>query len=181
MIRRRTHKRPAIRWVLTSAAGLVLMVLIGLFVWPTPYTFGQVAIGGSVYRVRVHRVSGAAEMFRTWGWEQIDATATAAATLADLPEEHLALLSGTPRIEWGSLQYDIHNQSPWTVWELTTVLTVRNGFGSVVRTREYTLRNSTSSVRCGPDATATFFARLGFMLQPDETWTARVVGARGTR
>jgi hypothetical protein len=180
MARRKPRRRPLLRRYLIAVAVSLLVLLGATFVWPTPYAYAQVAIGDSFYNVRVHRLSGVTEIGRTWGWEKIDGLARAATPLAELPAEQLAQLAGTPRIEWGSLQYDLHNRTPWTVWELTAELTVRNRFGTVLRTRTYTLRNSTSSVRCSPGATATFFARLGFNLESGQTWGARVLCARGT-
>jgi hypothetical protein len=178
--RRRRRRRRALHRLLVGLTAPIVLLLAAFFIWPTPYAYRQVALGESLYNVRISRMSGSTQMLRTWGWENADAVNLAAVTLDDLPQEQMALLDGTPTIDWGSLQYEIHNRSPFTLWELTAVLTVRDSFGSVARTQTYTLRNSTSSVRCSPGATAIFFARLGFNLRPGETWTAHVLRARGT-
>jgi hypothetical protein len=178
---RSRRRRRILRRLCLSLAPPALLLLVAAFVWPTPYAYHKVALGDSLYSVRTHRLSGATEMLRTWGWEKTDGLDLAAISLSDLPEEQMTLLEGTPCIDWGALQYEIHNRSSWTLWEMTAVLTVRDSFGSVARRRTYTLTNSTSSVRCSPGATSIFFARLGFNLRPGETWTARVLSARGTQ
>jgi hypothetical protein len=172
---------PTLRRTLTGFLVLAGIILISLFIWPTPYRYEQLAVGSGVYAARIHRISGQMQMLRSGGWELLEGGNGTLSTLQEIPAEALDALDGWPRIEWGSLHYDITNGSTWTIWELTVVLTVKNERGGVAAQREYRLQNSTSSVRCGPGAAATFLTRLDLHLQDGQTWTAHVASARGTR
>jgi len=56
-----------LHWVLFAALG----ILLALF-WLTPYTYHQ----NAGILVRIHRVTGKAEMLHSGGWEQIGAEGT---------------------------------------------------------------------------------------------------------
>jgi hypothetical protein len=174
-------QHPVRRGVLIALAFLVMVILLTVFIWPTPFAYEEVMVGSAAYNVRIHRFTGRMEMRRTWGWEKIDFPGDDALALTSVDTGALEVTRGYPRIEWGSLQYEITNRSRHTVWEITADLTVTNADGTTAFTREYHLQNAVGSVRCDPGTTALFYARLGFHLKEGQNWKVYMTGARGSR
>lgn len=55
-----------------TLAVLLLLGLFAFYVWPTMYRYDHMGRGsGYTYPVRIHRVSGKAEMLTPYGWHEV--------------------------------------------------------------------------------------------------------------
>lgn len=59
---------------------LLLLALFAAFVWPTPWRFDHMTVDGNVVPVRIHRVTGSADMLLPdEGWVPVEAPADGSA------------------------------------------------------------------------------------------------------
>jgi len=57
------------------AALALAALLCAAFVWPTPYRYDHFTAGGTSLPVRIHRITGRAEILRLNGWEPLEPAA----------------------------------------------------------------------------------------------------------
>lgn len=56
------------RQKLIAFAGLVILILFGYFIWPTPYRYFVLPSAGSSYLVRLNRLTGRMWVLRDLSW-----------------------------------------------------------------------------------------------------------------
>lgn len=109
----------------TSVQLLLMSGCVGFLalVWPTIYSYDHLDLdsSGQRYPLRIHRISGNAEVFvPTVGWEDAskDPATADSSKLENLPTEEIALIEGTAEIGDSKLQCTLYNGSGWRIQEL---------------------------------------------------------------
>ena len=150
----------------------VVVVLVGLFVWPTHYRYDRMkARTGFETVVRIDRLTGRTEMLRLDGWRIMRGKAEA------LPTHELEGFQGTCKIIAGHLECQIYNGSYWAISELTVRVTVSSPAKTL--TRMYRISKA-SGVADPLTSTKKWSAALGFEWEPEwGSWSWTLVGARG--
>lgn len=180
------------RFVLTIMAALLVLTFL-LAVWPTVWRYDHMNLGGSVYPVRINRLTGRTERLVPSGWSVMGGGTEGKVERLPLPATELAKITGNLKIEPsfhdGYINFHAYNGSAWTVTEITIELTAEPtpprgdlppGFKldeTVVSQRPYKL----SGYALAPFNSGKFIERLLFEPEPGRTWSFRVVGAKGTK
>jgi hypothetical protein len=161
--------------------GIVIVVLLAIFVWPTRYTYDHINIGRNEYPVRINRFTGQAEVLQQNGWRILDKNSSSLnSENEDLPASDISKLSAKPYIPGtGNYLYcDVYNGSDWKVKELIGQFTVFNQDGTVSISRKYQL-GIVYPVR--PYQSDTFITKLDVTINQGQKWELKIIGARGTK
>jgi hypothetical protein len=165
------HKKVAIAFVVILI--LVLVSFSLLFIWPTVYRYDHMNLGGTVLPVKINRLTGKTEVLYPTGWR---VAGTGETGRKDLPASELAKITGNAEITlYGWIHFHPYNGSEWRVEEIQVEVTVREN-DTVVLQRRYNL----SGNALYPFNSGEFIADLGFKLNPGQTWSFRIISAKGT-
>ena len=103
------------------AIGVAILVVLGVFVWPTLYRYDHMKLGDSLYVVRINRLTGRAQIldgFRGWRDAKSSEDTGSRTVSTALPPDELAKLTGHLGISHGFVTAHIYNG---TERELTDV------------------------------------------------------------
>jgi hypothetical protein len=191
----------------TIAASLIL--LFGIFVWPTQYRYDRWKSKDNDLPVRIHRITGRSEFLMLGsGWVPLDANRAATESAQALPVTELTRLqakaSMTPD---GYIECEFYNGTLWTLVDIEVefvvdanwtfiknradwkrVLNSRKEPEGVIEeelrkkaglpiTRRYRLIKASGEPT--PLAVSTWSANLGLRIEEWQSWSWRVVAARG--
>lgn len=157
----------------------IVILLLGIFVWPTRYRYTEMKVGNNVSPVRIDRLTGRTEVLSlSSGWHQLGVNRLDASI--KLPDSELSKLTGKASITDQRIECDIYNGSNWTVSEVTVKITIKNPDGTEDLTREYRLTPQYIG-NCAPLTSRTFDADLGFSLKEKQTFSLNIVSAKGTK
>jgi hypothetical protein len=170
------------------AAGLTLLILFGLLVWPTLYRYDHIDLGlGRSYPVRQNRFNGQTEILFPDGWK--DSREASAPSTFDLTPDQLSKVEVTPKLNgsgpprgWNRVEADVYNGLPdTTVTEITLDLTVVGSNNEpVVTSRRYRLV-SLPEGEARALQTGNYSTSLGFSILPSQSWSYVLVGAKGKK
>jgi hypothetical protein len=180
------------RNVILTGILLVLIVGIFVFVWPTMYRYDHIRGRGFVFPVRVHRITGATEVLYLGGWKKVsngqisDTEDRSPPEVSNkVPADELSRLNGQASIKRGLsrgdyIEADIYNGSSWVIKTVTIRLAFENESKHESFSRDYSLSPaSTFNGEVKPLHAARFSERLGFTLEPGQTWRWNLVAATG--
>jgi hypothetical protein len=156
-----------------------IVIIVGLFVWPTRYRYDHLTEEKNIYPIRIDRLTGRTEIF--YGKWISTEESTPAPQEEDLPPSALDKLSGRASItSYGWINCDIYNGSNWILSEVTVVVTVKKLNGAEILSRKYLLtRESYESGE--PLKSSKFHTGLGFELKKGETFSWGILSAKGRK
>jgi hypothetical protein len=102
-----------------------------------------------------------------------------------LPASELAKVEGTATVALGELTFTLDNRSDWAIFKLAILVTVKNADGTIALTRilsnpDNGLEVSVMPPRMGNGLERLYCnASLGSPLGPGQSWTWKIVAARG--
>jgi hypothetical protein len=125
------------------AVGVAILVALGVFVWPTLYRYDHMKLEGSVYVVRIHRLTGRAQILHGFrGWRDAKASEDKGSKTVSmaLPADQLAKLTGHLAItSYGFIRADIYNGTERALSDVRVRLVIRSASGEKRLDREYNL------------------------------------------
>jgi hypothetical protein len=162
-------KIPPIQFLWVSVGVLVLLVL-GVTVWPTIYRYDHMTDGKTTVPVRIHRLTGEAEFFNGQ-WRR------APRPPSDVPSQVLAQVTGRAGFDRDRFRGTLYNGSDWHIEEVTIRITAKNSWGGVEWVRDFrAFLSSGLSIGLSARSTSTFSIEIGEVAQSVD-W--QVVGAKG--
>ncbi len=170
---------------LIALVGVLLIIgVIGLFVWPTRYRYDRMKVQENDLPVRIDRLTGRTEYLTLTGWMVVGnekGNGKSESDDQDLAGLDLAKIAGTSSItNYGSMQFEAYNGSDQTVTEVTVRVTVYDVHGNQVLERLYRLLPE-FGFGLAPKSSGKFQASLGFTIESGQRWTFSVDSAKGKR
>lgn len=105
--------------------GLCLLLLLGWFVWPTPYRYDVLKRGDNSLPVRINRLTGNAEVLSSQGWTLLGADKTDKSKLKPLSQDELAKLEINLNIDkTGYFKGKIYNGNNFIVKNVVVTVSV---------------------------------------------------------
>lgn len=204
LLRRARAAISAKRGAILVCLGIGIVICFLLTVWPTIYRYDHINTRGSVSPVRVNRLTGKTEILYPIGWQEAAKAPASSPTRdqlsraiwTDLPASQVAKIAGNAEIDPSSGVMTLHayNGSDWHLSEVMIELTVNPmptdrivppvppGFifdETTFTGRRYRLLHK-YTFGPSPFESQDFTANLGFKISPQQSWSFRVVGAKGT-
>ncbi|HXR40662.1 MAG TPA: hypothetical protein VN776_16280 [Terracidiphilus sp.] len=160
--------------------GVAVLVVFGLFVWPTRYRYDHMKLDANDYPVRISRLTGETEILFPGGWETRDGEQSAPEP-KELPKEEVAKISGQAQINSiGWVEAEIYNGSGWNLSEITLQVNVSDANNAQLISRLYRLFPEASG-DAAPQTSSKFHADLGFTLGASQSWSYSVGSAKGVK
>ena len=164
---------------------IIVLVFIGIFVWPTLYRYSHITLQGRTYPVRVHRITGRTEILNPlvghWTAIGIKSEKPKKPKSVPLPYEALSKIEGTARITSSfdfpprEFEANIYNGSNWTITDLIILIEVKDKkTGKKKLSRKYTLSGYVE-----PLSSSVFTTHLGFEPKKGESFTWQIIEAKG--
>ncbi|MHB1157760.1 MAG: hypothetical protein ACYC26_13115 [Phycisphaerales bacterium] len=172
--------------LIATLLSVIILLVLGYFVWPTPYRYDHINLHGTVRPVRQSRFSGEAEILYLSGWRLAGNNDSKSIQSVELPVDEVAKLSGNAEFVGESLYCHIYNGSAYQINEVVVHITVRNPIdlldprpedSKTLVSRDYRLTNAypTKSLTTG-----LFNQDVGFSPVQGQVWTWAVQSAKGT-
>jgi hypothetical protein len=177
-------KESAMRHVCVMLCTLFLcatILLIAVFVWPTPYAYDTVAYSPpATYLVKVHRFTGKADILFPTGWVEMRADTTDGRNCIELPAEDLSRIAGTVQVDNERLTCDVYNGSSYRLFCVIISVTVADKHGNPVLTRDYEAYHGTGDL-LWPLHSGAFTQSIRFPLDEGQRLSGSIRGARGVK
>ena len=149
-------------------AGILTLLLVFWFIWPTPYYYTEIRLSDNTYPVRIQRLSGATHMLLPTGWINLESDrGLFAESSTAIPADDISQLSGSARIRGSSFIADIYNGSAWVVTNLEVQLTVKPHATFTLFSRRYRIWCTRAGNRGEPLTSSTYSCDLGQYLGDD--------------
>jgi len=168
-------KRTTLAW----AAGLLVVVLFALLVWPTLYRYDHIETGpGQSLPVRTNRFTGFTEILYPDGWTSASASPKRETLDRDLGRDDLRQLDAEATTSFlGQLHLDLYNGSRFKIDQIRVEVSFRNAGHQEVSRRSYLLHRTPS---LAPEQGGSFETDFGLRAGTYQSWVCRIVAARGT-
>jgi len=145
----------------------ILMILIGLFYWPTLYRYAKLTEKGNTYPIRINRITGHTKIFfLDYGWVlpgNIFKNVTLIPVEQELSIYEIEKLKAKASIDASGLGQrsffvELYNGSGWTIKGITVAIQIKEKNGTVRWDRKYKLRLSIAPFTSGKADTEVFDA-----------------------
>ena len=158
---------------------IIVILLLGIFVWPTRYKYDHITYGNNKFPVRIDRLSGQAEALYPSGWTIITKGETKDSKLKELPFAELQKVTGKAWFtDYGYFKCKVYNGSDWTIKYLRVSVTIVNPDESEESPRIYKLIPKDGS--CEPYTENEFFKKVGYELEEGQSFRWSLLSADGT-
>ena len=161
----------------------LLLIFAGLsactiFIWPTRYRYDHIKVGENNLPVRTDRFNADTEVLYPTGWVSLRKRTENADR--EIMGDDLAKITGNGSIEpSGRFDLDTYNGSRFVLSEITISISVGGPAQYLsMSDRKYRLLPD-YAIQLDPQSASKFHCDLGFTLRADQTWTFRIVGAKG--
>jgi hypothetical protein len=165
------------------AAGVVLLVVLGYLVWPTPYRYDH--MGSTV--VRINRVTGRAQALGSRGWHDLAAAGPAVPVQHDIESLSADDLKRLTAADQATIQ-DAQNGATFSKQHLgVLVMRVYNGTDLTLTEMDFRLTRGTISKDVivnlrdlAPSEVRSVAHEIG-LVPSTNGWAAKIVSAKGYR
>ncbi len=168
-----------------ASSGLLALLLVGIFVWPTRYRYDRISSASYAGVIRTDRLSGKSQQFEPGtGWVSLQSAQHdrhVPSLEQDLPKEELAKVElqkcGGKDV---TLVCELYNGSTWNISRIVVEVAFLKGSANEAKTRRvYAMRAALSPVKPLTDG---FFSVLAApKLWPGQQWGTRLIAAKGTK
>lgn len=167
--------------VAVTISGLLILLFISWFIWPTPYQYSEMKVSNNVYPVRINRLTGATEMLLPNGWKKLESEkGPVVKNSISIPASESSKLEASGRISGSSFIADIYNGTDWVITNLEIQLTVKNRDGSTRFSRRYRIWCTKAGNRGEPLTSSSYSCDLGGYYEPVKfEWS--ILSANGFR
>ena len=157
--------------------GLVAVVLgiIAFTVWPTLYRYDRIQLQGTIFPVRIHRLTGKTEILQGFtGWQQVGANRSETSPLKNVSPSDLAKIDGTLSLtDYGWIEAHLYNGTSKKLDTVTVEVTLYNSDGGVQLSRQYKLGPTGGD----PLQSSKFIVESGIYFQKGQRFEWRMVSA----